>query len=116
MLAAGVVAGSGGAAVSRTALTITYWPHGRENIGKRLWSLTCTPIGGTHPAARLACSELAAAPTALAPVSRPCSYLLIRGAPLAAVTGTFRGVKVNRLFRPACDKTWPRLHALLTGR
>ena len=97
-------------------LRITYFPHGSASAARTTWTLTCAPPGGNHPRPAVACAELAGKPHALDPPHRPCPLALVRGSPQALVSGTYRGVAIDRMLRPACDPGWTSLHALLSGR
>ena len=126
--ALGAGCGSGGASTSAgqggnptprapsARLSITYLPHGTASPAREQWTLTCRPTGGDHPRRAQACAELAAHPSALGPVRRPCPLLEVRGAPQTLVTGTVSRQPVRHLFRPACEPAWASLHALLRGR
>jgi len=114
--AAGCASARAPARQPATSLTIAYFPHG-TSAGIRRWHLTCGPAGGSHPRPRQACRELAAHGSELTPVRHPCPLLIRRGAPQASVVGRVRGLRIDRLVRPACDATaWHDLHVLLSGR
>lgn len=55
------------ASMARYDLTVTFWPKGKDGPA-RTASLTCDPIGGTHPNRTEACGALDAHPEALHPV------------------------------------------------
>jgi hypothetical protein len=99
-----------------TKLTITYWPHGQGLDGEHVWTLTCRPAGGNHPSAAQACADLQTLRKPFAPPRRACPLAMIKGAPVADVTGRVAGTSVTSVVRPGCGTAWQRLHLVLTGR
>ena len=62
-------------------------------------TLTCDPVGGTHPRPREACAALAAHPEALDPVPPDAVCTQIYGGDeTATVTGVVRGQEVDASF------------------
>lgn len=106
-----------GSATSRTSLTVTFWPQGREEGASKRWTLRCNPVGGTHPKAQRACARLASLAEPFAPVPRDAVCTQIFGGPQEAlVTGTHRGRSVWARFnrRNGCQITrWNRHVPLL---
>jgi hypothetical protein len=89
--------GSGSAGTAaRTSLTITFWDEGPDASKPRRWTLRCSPAGGTHPRAAVACRRLAAGGMALfAPVPRGAVCTEIYGGPQTArVVGALDGRRV----------------------
>jgi hypothetical protein len=80
-------------------------------------TLTCDPVGGTHPRAEAACEALAAHPEALAPFPPDAACTQIYGGDeTASVTGTFRGEPVDASFsrENGCEiSRWDALRPLL---
>jgi hypothetical protein len=93
---------------------------GTKNVPLR-WTLTCDPVGGTHPKAAAACAQLAAAasdPFAPTPPGLMCS--MIYGGPQEAhVFGTYKGRAVDTTFlrTNGCQTArWQRVSELLVIR
>ena len=107
-------AGAALAASSKTALKVTYWPHGRSQPSTT-WSLRCVPAAGTHPAAIRSCAQLRAHPVDLKPATRACTLMPTRTSAQAAIQGTWAGRTVNRSYRIGCPG-WNDLRLVLTGR
>jgi hypothetical protein len=84
-----------------TVLSVAYKPSAKEPV--KLWTLTCDPVGGTHPNAKPACAALdkAAAtgkdPFAPPPKDHGCS-MIYGGPQTSTVTGTWKGKKINAHF------------------
>lgn len=80
-------------------------------------TLTCDPVGGTHPAAAAACAALAehgAQALAPTPTDTACTEIY-GGAQTATVTGTWRGEEVDASFSRVngCEiDRWQNLSAL----
>jgi hypothetical protein len=101
-------------------LTITVWPAGRGHAA-RVWTLRCTPVGGTLPGRAAACGRLGrAADDAFAPVPPATFCSQIYGGPqVAVVRGLFRGRRVFATFtrRNGCEiARWSRLSFLFPVR
>jgi hypothetical protein len=101
------------AVASKTALKVTYWPHGRSQPAT-IWTLRCAPAAGTHPAAIRTCAQLRGHPAALRPAARACTLMPTRTSPQAAIQGTWAGRPVNRSYRIGCPG-WSDLRLVLTG-
>jgi hypothetical protein len=85
---------------------------------KTTWTLTCGPLGGTHPDPAAACRVLQAhGATALPPVRKDVACTQVYGgAHQATITGTWRGQRVRSSFSRVngCEiSRWDRLRGLL---
>jgi Subtilisin inhibitor-like len=87
--------GSAGTAAG-TSLTITFWAEGPDASQPRRWTLRCSPAGGSHPRAAVACRRLAAGGIALfAPVPPNAVCTEIYGGPQKArVVGKLAGKRI----------------------
>jgi hypothetical protein len=110
----------GGASVSpsaNTSLTIKYTP--KQGQAAKTWTLTCDPVGGSHPNAKTACTELqqSAGKDPFAPVAKGQMCTMIYGGPqVSTVTGTWNGKPVSASFdrKNGCETTrWDHLAALV---
>jgi hypothetical protein len=106
---------------SRTALTVTYWPHGLGSSSRATWTLACSPPRGTLRRPRRACRKLAAGGRALfAPVPRNAVCSQIYGGPaVARVVGRLDGRKLRTTFsrRDGCQiARWARVSPWLLPR
>lgn len=108
-------AGSAGAS-DTTSLRVRYWPEGKTGTST-LWTLRCTPPGGTHPRAARACGVLSSLRDPFAPTPKDVGCTQQYGGPqVARVSGTFRGHRIWALFqrRDGCEiSRWARVGALL---
>ena len=87
-------AGGGGGA---TALTIVLKEG--PTTAPQTWTLTCDPLGGTHPDPAGACAALAAVDDPFKPLDKSMACTQIYGGPqTATVTGTYKGTPVNASF------------------
>jgi Subtilisin inhibitor-like len=102
------------AATPKAVLKVIYWPHGSAGT-PITWTLRCGPIGGSHPARRLACGALAKHPGELRPATRACTLMPTATSARAAIKGTWTGTRVNRSYRIGCPG-WSDLHLVLTGK
>jgi hypothetical protein len=97
-------------------VTVTFWPKGEDNPPQEA-TLTCDPVGGTHPNAEKACAALAADPAALEPVPPDQACTMIFGGPeQATVVGVVDGEQVEAAFSRSngCEvDRWERMAALL---
>ena len=97
-------------------LEIVLRPDGASGRELRA-SLTCDPVGGTHPDPVAACRALEASADALEPVPSDAVCTQVFGGPeQAEVTGRWRGRDVRARFNRAngCEiARWDRLAALL---
>ena len=116
VLALVAVFGGGWAAASssRTALTVTYWEHGRAAGGNVAWTLACDPPRGTLPHPAVACRRLAAVGRKLfAPVPKNAVCTEIYGGPQEAlVAGALAGRRLWARFarRNGCEiARWSRV-------
>jgi hypothetical protein len=109
-------AGSDGAV---TELTIRY--ESAPGSGGQVWTLTCSPDGGSHPDAAAACATLAqhaadgVDPFAPTPKNQPCT-MVYGGPDIGMVTGTWNGQKVSATFSKenGCEiARWTRVAPML---
>jgi hypothetical protein len=78
-----------------TALTITFWPDGRDAEESRKWTLRCSPAGGTMPRAAATCERLFAMTKPFAPQRRNLVCTDIFGGPQQAViAGRYKGERI----------------------
>jgi hypothetical protein len=108
------IAAAASAASVPATLKVAYWPHGRGAV-PTVWRLKCDPLGGTHPARRLACAALTRHPADLRPASRACTLMPTLTSAQARITGTWDGRRVDRTYRIGCPG-WADLRVVLTGR
>jgi Subtilisin inhibitor-like len=99
-----------------TVLDVTVWPAGRDGE-ERSATLTCDPVGGTHPRAEAACAALAEAPEALEDVPDDVLCTQQYGGPqYAEVRGTVAGEPVSTALgrQNGCEiARWDALRPLL---
>jgi hypothetical protein len=101
-------------------LRITVWPQGLSHTAT-VWTLRCSPVGGTLPAPAAACRRLNGLPDdpfAPTPPRTPCTQIY-GGPQVARVTGTFRGRRVRTTFtrRDGCAiARWNRVSFLFPAR
>ena len=83
------------AAPAATALSIAFWPEGRDEEVLRRWTLRCGPVGGTHTNRAGACTRLARLERPFAVPRQPeiCTQEYA-GPAQAVITGTHRGQQV----------------------
>ncbi|MGI8333558.1 SSI family serine proteinase inhibitor [Actinomadura scrupuli] len=109
----------GQTAQSPTTLSVAYKQSAKAAV--KTWTLTCDPVGGDHPNAKLACAELdkaaAAGKDPFAPTPKGQSCTMIYGGPdTSTVTGTWQGKKIDARFsrKDGCQVTrWTALAPLL---
>ena len=81
------------------------------------WTLTCGPVGGTHPDARAACAALATVKHPFAQVAPGIMCSMVAGGPqTATITGTWHGQKVSATYSRAngCQtQRWNKLEKVL---
>lgn len=82
------------------------------------WTLTCDPVGGSHPDPAAACAALTAhAAAALPPVAKDTMCTQVYGGPeTASITGTWQGQPVRSIFSRTngCEiARWNMLKGLL---
>ena len=85
---------------------------------KTTWTLTCDPVGGTHPDAAAACTVLAAKGSqALPPKRKDVACTQVYGGPeTAMIRGTWQGRQVFSTFSrtDGCEiSRWDMLRGLL---
>lgn len=100
-----LVAGAAGAAVSMpskyASLTITYWADEREPASFKRWTLRCSPVGGTLPTRKRACTKLStmgASAFARVPPDAICTQIY-GGPDKAVVKGTLGAQPIWSSFR-----------------
>jgi hypothetical protein len=108
-----------GSTPSRTAMTITVYPQGRDQQTHKLYTLRCAPARGTVPNPAAACRTLARVTDPFAPVppNTICSEIAL-GPQQALVRGRLRGKVVNARFvvRNSCEiERWRRVAAVVPG-
>lgn len=86
-------------AAARTTLTIT--ADLADGAKPYKWTLTCDPVGGTHPNKKAACALLAKQSTKVfVPVPNDAACTMIFGGPeQVTVAGSVRGKKVKAIFQ-----------------
>jgi hypothetical protein len=98
-------------------LRVEFFPKG-PGAGGESATLTCDPVGGTHPRPEEACAAIAAHPEALDPVPQEAVCTQIYGGDeTASVTGVVRGQQVDASFdrTNGCEiERWEALAPLLT--
>ncbi|MDX6430231.1 MAG: hypothetical protein QOE54_2597, partial [Streptosporangiaceae bacterium] len=106
-------------APSTTTLSVVYKKSAKAAV--KTWTLTCDPVSGDHPNAKLACAELdkaaAAGKDPFAPTPKGQACTMIYGGPdTSTVTGTWQGKKIDAHFsrKDGCQVTrWAALAPLL---
>jgi hypothetical protein len=97
-------------AAPKVSLSITL--TGGPGIAAQHWTLTCDPVGGTHPDAAAACADLlrAKTPFAAQPKDLDCPMILA-SARVATIEGTYFGQPVSITLRDGgCTLTrWSEL-------
>lgn len=106
-------------AAAATSLKIVVWPNGTSGPQKT-WTLRCAPAEGTLPMPGRACQRLTALSQPFAPVPKGVACADIYGGPqVARVTGTFRGTRVDAVFKRTngCEiERWQRVGFLFPVR
>lgn len=111
-------ASSAGATVSPTPATrLDISVKASKQAQAKQWTLTCDPVGGTHPEADKACVALSKAKTDwFAPVAKDAVCTEIYGGPEeATVKGVWRGKQIDATFKRnnGCELTrWTNVGAL----
>lgn len=101
---------------AKVSLTVVVKSH--PGAKPQRWTLTCDPVGGTHPHAQAACRQLLAAKNPFAPIPRGIMCPMIPAGPqtgTAQVSGTFFGKPVSGRFsqHSPCGATrWAELGVL----
>lgn len=104
------------APAAKVSLTVVVKTH--PGAKPQRWTLTCDPVGGTHPHAQAACRQLLAAKNPFAPIPRGimCPMIPAGGqAGTAQVKGTYFGEPVSGTFsrQSPCGATrWAQLGVL----
>jgi hypothetical protein len=106
-------------AVASTSLHITVWPDGMGQQAKKVYTLSCAPVGGTLPKRAAACTKLMRAERPFTPTPRGVACTMIYGGPQEAlVTGRFRGKQIRATFSrtDGCQiARWNRVGFLFPG-
>jgi hypothetical protein len=106
-------------AVASTSLHITVWPEGSAQPANKVYTLKCTPVGGTLPKRAAACTKLMRVERPFAPTPMGMACTQINGGPQEALlTGRFRGklVRVRFSRKDGCEiARWNRVRFLLPG-
>ena len=101
------------APAAKVALTVVV--QTRPGAKPQRWTLTCDPVGGTHPHAKAACRELLAAKNPFAPIPRGIMCPMIPAGPQAGsaqVSGRYFGKPVSGTFSqhsPCAASRWAEL-------
>jgi hypothetical protein len=101
------------AAAAKVSLTVVVKTH--PGAKPQRWTLTCDPVGGTHPHAQAACRQLLAAKNPFAPIPRGIMCPMIPAGPqagMARVSGVYFGKPVSGTFtqQSPCGATrWAKL-------
>lgn len=104
------------ARAAKVSLTVVVRTH--PGAKPQRWTLTCDPVGGTHPHAQAACRQLLAAKNPFAPIPRGIMCPMIPAGPQtgsAQVSGTYFGKQVAGTFsrQSPCGATrWAELGVL----
>lgn len=116
------VVGCGSSAAGTTPptdLRITYYPQGRDDPGKKTWTLRCDPTAGTLPRRAAACQKLDTMTNPFARLRRDVMCTDIYGGPdQAVITGKYEGRPVWVLLsqRNGCEiARWKKLSFLIGG-
>lgn len=98
---------------AKVSLTVVVRTH--PGAKPQRWTLTCDPVGGTHPNAQAACRQLLGAKNPFAPIPRGIMCPMIPAGPqtgTAQVSGTYFGKPVSGTFsrQSPCGATrWAEL-------
>jgi hypothetical protein len=98
---------------AKVSLTVVVRAH--PGAKPQRWTLTCDPVGGTHPHAQAACRQLLGAKNPFAPIPRGIMCPMIPAGPqtgTAQVSGTYFGKPVSGTFsrQSPCGATrWAEL-------
>lgn len=115
----GCGASSAGTSTPSTELRISYFPEGRSEGDRTLWTLRCTPAGGTLPRPGAACQKLGRMKNPFAPLPKDLQCTDIYGGPeQVVIAGTHKGQKVWVLLaaRNGCEiARFRKLAFLVTG-
>jgi hypothetical protein len=115
----GCGASSAGTSTPSTELRISFFPEGRSEGDRTLWTLRCAPAGGTLPKRVAACQKLDRMKNPFAPLPKDLQCTQIYGGPeQALITGTHNGHRVWVLLaqRNGCEiARWRKLAFLVTG-
>ena len=87
-------ASAGTAAAARLVIEITSHPGAKP----QRWTLTCDPVGGTHPHAREACRVLERAKNPFAPADPSMMCPPPPSSPTATIKGTWFGHPVDATY------------------
>jgi hypothetical protein len=111
------VASQGSQSAKETASSLVISVAAARGATPHRWTLTCDPVGGTHPDAQAACAALAGAKHPFAPVAAGVMCPMIASGPqTATITGTWHGQKVSARYSRAdgCQTDrWNKLEKVL---
>jgi hypothetical protein len=83
------------------------------------WTLTCDPVGGTHPDPQAACATLTKVKDPFAPVPpHVMCPMIVSGSQVASITGTWQGHRVSARYSRlnGCESArWEELGKVLGG-
>jgi hypothetical protein len=115
----GCGASSAGMATPSTDLKVSFFPEGRSEGARTLWTLRCEPTGGTLPRRAAACQKLATMKNPFAPLPKDLQCTDIYGGPeQALITGSHNGRRVWVVLgqRNGCEiARWKKLAFLTAG-
>ncbi|HEX7266616.1 MAG TPA: SSI family serine proteinase inhibitor [Streptosporangiaceae bacterium] len=92
--AAGHASVGAGSAAARLVIEVTRHPGAKP----QRWTLTCDPVGGTHPRARAACRVLEHAKNPFAPADPSMMCPPPPSSPTATIRGTWFGHPVDATY------------------
>jgi hypothetical protein len=115
----GCGASSAGTATPSTDLRVSFFPDGRSEGARTLWTLRCEPTGGTLPRRAAACQKLDAMKNPFAPLPKDLQCTDLYGGPeQAVITGSHNGRRVWVVLgqRNGCEiARWKKLAFLMAG-
>ena len=115
----GCGASSAGTSQSSTELRISFFPEGRSEGDRTLWTLRCAPTGGTLPKRGAACQKLDRMKNPFAPLPKDLQCTEVYGGPeQTLITGTHNGRKVWVMLglRNGCEiARWRKLAFLMNS-
>jgi hypothetical protein len=111
--------GSNPASAGKPKSSLTISVTAAQGATPKRWTLTCSPVGGTHPDAQTACAALANAKDPFAPVPpRIMCTMIFSGPQTASITGTWDGKRVSATYSRAngCQTArWDKIASVLQG-
>jgi hypothetical protein len=101
----------------RSSLTITV--AAAHGAAPTRWTLTCDPVGGTHPDPQAACATLTKVKDPFAPIPPHIMCpMIVSGSQVASITGTWRGHRVSARYSRlnGCESArWEELGQVFGG-